>query len=341
MSFRRNKYDAIDTIARAGALILKYGDDALKTAKSERSDDFDLHQAIQTRAAVVPMTTANTSSLVATAVADIGAVIGPMSGFSQVTARALGVTRAGSVGVSVPYALAAADTMNFIAQGSPISVKQWTFSSVSVAARKIAGIIALTRELAEHSEADKIFKQLMIENTGKSIDKLFFDTAADDGTRPAGLRNGTAALTSAGSTAMLADLTTLAAAVAPKASTMDDIVFVASVDIAIKIALALPLLKIPVISTAGLAAGTILACVPSALAVEAGPEIQFSVGEHAALHMEDTSPLPISTVATPNTIAAPVRSMWSTDAKAIRLIFEVDYKWRTAGAIAWMTSIAW
>lgn len=218
--FRRNKFDAMTVIATAGAFILRHGDDALKHAKAERADDYDLHEAIRTKAAVVPASTANTTSLVSTAVADIGAVIGPMSGFAQITSRALGITRNGAGGVTVPYALAAADTMNFVAQGAAISVRQWSYSSVLISARKVAGIIAVNRELSEHSDADKIIRQLMIENTAKSIDKLFLDATDTDGIRPAGLRYGTSALSSAGATKMNEDLTTLIAAVAPKASSL-------------------------------------------------------------------------------------------------------------------------
>ena len=181
---------------------------------------------------------------------------------------------------------------------------------------------------------------MLIENVGVSIDKLFFDATDTDGVRPAGLRYGTAALATAGSTTMQEDLTTLGAAVAPKASSLEDIVYVASPDLALKIAIALPNLKIPVISTAGFSAGTIAAMVPSALAVTASPEIRFDVSDATGLHMDD-SPSQISTVGTPNTVAAPVRSLWQTDTKALRLIFEVDWKWRASGAIAWMTSIGW
>jgi hypothetical protein len=339
--FRRTAYDTLNTVATAAAYLLRDGDNALKNARAERSDDFDLHEAIRTKAAVVPTSAATVSQFSQTAVSDLASVIGPMSAFSQITSRALGLSRNNNAGISIPHGLAAADTVSFVAQGAPISVKQFSFGSVTIATKKAAAIVALTRELTEHSEAEKIIRQLLIENVGVSVDKLMLDSTDTDGIRPAGLRFGTAALTSAGATKMLEDLTTLAAAVAPKASSMDDIVFVASVDLAVKIALALPLLKIPVIGTAGFSAGTIAAMVPSALAVEAAPEINFSVSDSTALHMEDTSPLPISTVATPNTVAAPVRSLWQTDAKAVRLIFEVDWKWRVPGAVAWMTTVGW
>jgi hypothetical protein len=340
--FRRSQFDALNTIARAVGYILRHGDNALKHARAERSDDFDLHESIQTRAAVVPSSTSNTSGAFnQTAVSDVGAVIGPASGFTQFTARALAVSRGANAGFTLPYALAASGTMGFVPQGSPLSVKQWTFNAgVTIAARKIAGIIPFTNDLDKHSEAATFFKALMIENTARSVDALFFDANADDGVRPAGLRSGVTALTSAGSTSMVADLTTLAAAVASKASSLDDIVYIASVDIAAKIAIAQPLLKMPVISTAGLASGTIAAAVPSLLAIEAAPEIQFSVSDSTALVMDD-APGAISTVGTPPVVSAPVRSLYQTDCRAIRLIFEIDYKWRTTGAIAWMQSIAW
>jgi hypothetical protein len=57
--------------------------------------------------------------------------------------------------------------------------------------------------------------------------------------------------------------------------------------------------------------------------------------------MEDSSPTALSTAGTPNVTSAANRSIWQTDAKALRLIFEVDWKWRTTDAIAWMTSIEW
>ena len=85
--------------------------------------------------------------------------------------------------------------------------------------------MTLTRECAEHSNAEKLIRALMVENVGVSVDKIFFDDTDTDRIRPAGLRYGTAALTSAGATKRDEDLTTLAAAVAPKAGSMDNIVF--------------------------------------------------------------------------------------------------------------------
>jgi hypothetical protein len=40
-----------------------------------------------------------------------------------------------------------------------------------------------------------------------------------------------------------------------------------------------------------------------------GDEPRFDVSDQATLHMEDTTPLAIGTAGSPNTVAAPVRSI--------------------------------
>ena len=50
----------------------------------------------------------------------------------------------------------------------------------------------------------------------------------------------------------------------------------------------------------------------------AEPEITASE-EGLILHMEDTAPLAICTAGSPNTVAAPARSLWQTDCIAVRL----------------------
>ena len=145
-----------------------------------------------------------------------------MSAFSQITTRRLsGVSLAtSSASVSIPHAVAAADTVSFIAQGSPISVKQFAFGSATLSPKKAGGIRALTRELSEHSDAGKIIRGLLlIENVGVSVDKLMLEATDTDGIRAgwSQVRHGCADERRA-ATKMIEDLTTLASAVAPKAA---------------------------------------------------------------------------------------------------------------------------
>lgn len=338
----RDTFKPINTIARALALISKDPMGALQRARADFPDDYELQETIETRAAVVPTSAATVTQFSATAVSDLGGVIGPLSAFSQITSRALGVNLdVPQSSVLVPHAIAAADSVSFIAPGSPIPVKNFTLASATLSPHKAAAIVALTREAAEHTNAEQMIRALLSENVGLSIDKLLLDANDTDGIRPAGLRYNVSADTTNGT--MAEDLADLAASVAGVAGNLSNIVYVASPDLAVRIAIALPNNSIPVIATGGLAAGTIMAIAVNALAVAASPTIRIDVSDETTLHMEDTSPAALSTVATPNTVAAPIRSLFQTDAKALKLVFETDWKWRTtpSNCIAWMTSITW
>ena len=69
-----------------------------------------------------------------------------------------------------------------------------------------------------------------------------------------------------------------------------------------------------------------------------GPQID--VAESALVHLEDTSPLEISTTGTPNTVAAPVRSAFQADLKVLRCVLRASWAMR-APAIAYTTTATW
>jgi hypothetical protein len=141
---------------------------------------------------------------------------------------------------------------------------------------------------------------------------------------------------------MMKDLGALAAAVAPVGGLQ--IVFVANPAEAVKIVLrAGPDFnaKFPVLASNGVAAGTVIAVAVNALAVAADPAPRFERSKDATLHMEDTTPLPIGTPGSPNVIAAPVRSLWQSDSVGVRLIMEVSWGLRAAGAVAFVSSVTW
>jgi hypothetical protein len=76
-----------------------------------------------------------------------------------------------------------------------------------------------------------------------------------------------------------------------------------------------------------------------ASAVDAMPEIETS--KIATVHMEDTTPLPISSPGTPPTVAAPTRSLWQTDCVGIKIRFNADWALRDPRALAWLATTAW
>jgi len=67
----------------------------------------------------------------------------------------------------------------------------------------------------------------------------------------------------------------------------------------------------------------------------------FNASDTATLHMEDTTPLAIGTAGSPNTVAAPVRSLYQTDSLAIRMTWDLNWAMRRTGVIAWTSSVTW
>jgi HK97 family phage major capsid protein len=86
---------------------------------------------------------------------------------------------------------------SFVAQGSPIPVRQAGYQSISLTPKKMGVISTFTREIAEHStpSIEALIRQAIQEDTSVAIDAVLLDNTAASTTRPAGLRNGVSGLT--------------------------------------------------------------------------------------------------------------------------------------------------
>lgn len=315
---------------------------ALTNVRQQHPGDKITPVTIQ-RGAVTVTDTANTPALGHTAVADVGAVIGPLSAFTGLSGLSVKASFANSASaVLVPGKVASGSGVRFVEQGSPIPIISMVFDGPILTPRKVALGVALTNELLSSSNAEDLVRQVITEQVSLGVDSIMLDATDTDGIRPAGLRFGVAAeITSGVVDAMRTDLATLASAVAPVAGSLRNIAFICSPDVAVKIALGVERFPFTLLATGGLPAGTMMAIAINALAVAASPTIRFEMSDQSAIHMEDTTPAEIGAAATPNTVAAPVRSLWQTNAKALRVIFELDWALRTTGAISWMENIAW
>jgi hypothetical protein len=96
-----------------------------------------------------------------------------------------------------------------------------------------------------------------------------------------------------------------------------------------------------VLASGALADRTVVAVASNALVSAMDPAPRFELSKSATVHMEDTSPAQLASVGTPNTVAAPMRSMFQSDSSALRLIMEVSWGLRTSGAVAWMQNVNW
>jgi hypothetical protein len=69
------------------------------------------------------------------------------------------------------------------------------------------------------------------------------------------------------------------------------------------------------------------------------PEVTTS--REAAIHMEDSAPAAIGTAGSPNTVAAPVRSMFQTDSVAIRMVQRCTWVSRASGMVQLVEDVTW
>jgi hypothetical protein len=301
---------------------------------------------IATRGAVVPASTSNTAALTQTSISSLVSILGPMSASAMIFNRALQIEFGRDYAVTVPALTASATGVQFTQQGAPIAVKQFSFSGVTLNPQKVCMACGFTRELFDTSNAENLIQALLIENFTLGMDAILLDQNAADGTRPAGLRNGVTPITAqtgAPPMSLVFDLANLAAAVAPIGG--NDLMFVASPKQAVKIALyRTSELPFPVAASAGLADTVVMCIALNALVVAGGNDApKFSVSRETMLHFEDTSPQPIGTPGTPNVVAAPARSLWQSDAVAVRLVADLTWSLRapSPSAVSFVTGVAW
>jgi hypothetical protein len=282
------------------------------------------------------------SQLAATAVADLLTTVGPATAAGELFRRGT-VLRFDSYNqINVPTIISSATDAAWTVQGAPQPVRQLVVGAgATLVPRTLRVGFVVTRELAEHTNAEALIRAVVVESVANALDAAALDATAASTARPAGLRNGVSTLTATvggGDLAMMKDLGQLAAGVAGVGGM--DIAFVASPGEAVKIALrAGPEFSFPVFASGQLASGFVMAVALPALVAAVDPEVTFDVRRDGAAHFEDTSPLPISTTPTP--ITAPVKSFYQHDLLGFRLKLNASWGVRAAGSVAWLSAVTW
>ena len=178
---------------------------------------------------------------------------------------------------------------------------------------------------------------MLLESVGPALDAAMFSVAAGDDERPAGLMNGIAPLTAASAgdktETIVDDVQALAVAVAPVAGN-NQIVLVASPELAVALALRMPsALTWPVITSSSLAPKTVIAIAANALvsAVDGVPAIEASA--FASVHRE-TVPGEIADIG--GVMARPIGSVFQTDEVALKMRWPISWALRDPRGLAWM-----
>lgn len=319
-----------------------------------------------TKAATAPaMTTTSgwASQLVQTVNADFMETLLPASVYPSLAARGLRLNFGRNGAITIPSRSATPTIAgSFVAEGAPIPVRQGAFTSQTFTPKKMAVISTFTREMAEHSvpAIEGLIRDAIQEDTSVAVDTVLLDAGAATGIRPAGLRNGvtvTTATAGGGIAALVADAKNLVGALITATNgNVRAPVWIMNPAQALSVSLTSNaggdfvfadamnngnFLGYPVIQSPTVAAGMLILVDAADFVSVTGDDPRFDMSDQATLHMEDTTPLAIGTAGTPNSVAAPVRSLFQTDSIGLRMILPMNWGMRRAGVLAWTEGVTW
>jgi hypothetical protein len=236
------------------------------------------------------------------------------------------------------FAASNADAGNWVGEGQPIPVKPLAFTSgLILEPRKLAVIVVFTTEQAASSAIEVIARAMISEAVGLALDATMFDNVAGDENRPPGLLNGVtplAAATGGGIAAAATDIGNLIEALA-NAHGGKNVVFVMAPNLAASLKLfAGPKWDYPIVASASLAAGEIIAIELASFVSAFGAEPQFDTVKGATFHF-DTVP-----AADPMT-TAPTRELFQVDQIGLRMIIQGAWGLRAVGHAQYIAGASW
>jgi HK97 family phage major capsid protein/HK97 family phage prohead protease len=321
---------------------------------------------IVTRAASAPALTTTTgwaAELVQTAFLDMLETLMPMSVYPGLSGRGPKFTFGRNGIVSIPARTTSTTVAgSFVAQGAPIPVRQGAFTATTLTVKKMGVITSFSREMAEHSTPaiEAVLRQAIVEDTSVAIDTILLDATAASATRPAGLRNGVTgatATTGGGLAALVGDVKALAGALITGSNGhLRDPVWImnpiqvlsiqfqtnATGQFIFQDEIAQGRFRgYPLYQSTTVPSGTVLLLDAADFFSATGDAPVFNASDTATLHMDDTTPLALSAAGAPNTVAAPIRSLYQTDSLAIRMTWDLNWAMRRTGVVAFVSSVTW
>jgi hypothetical protein len=240
--------------------------------------------------------------------------------------------------ISVPTLLGDPSLAAFVQEGWPIPVVQGAIQPLAVLTpKKLACIVILTAEMMQSSNIEALILDALTRSVALTLDKVLLDANPASGARPAGLRNGIAAITSDPSPDSLAaltnDISNLYFQVALVATRHP--LYITSLARSLTAQLLLPhgwddIKHLGCVALRGTT--DIMAVAPNAVVSVYGTNVEISASRESSLQMES---------APTNLMDGPTRSTFQTDCVAIRLKLPVTWALRTPGAVAWLTATHW
>lgn len=299
------------------------------------------------RAPSTPIDATTAGSLSMSALGDMYKASTAFSVFAKLREAGLKVDLDGISSVGLPRRTGApSGSAAWVRPGGATPVAQFALTADTIGPpKKLVITTVATQEIVKQT-GQSVFETLLREDIAYGSDAALLSTAAADADRPAGLLYGlagdhiiTAASSGSSTDKMLTDLEALSGTVAGSGGV--DIVFIMSPKQSNAARLRLGSNKATVWTSAALAAGVVIAIEPSSFASVIGPIPKMQASIHATLQMVDASPGPLSVAATPNSVAAPIRSTFQTDCVAIRTTLDAAWCMRAPGRVAYLTGATW
>jgi hypothetical protein len=299
----------------------------------------DARAAVMTRAAQSPTDTTNAAALMATRVSPL-LLVAPPSAAARLFESCVKLDFTGVHAFYVPH-VNTHPVPVFVSEGSPIAFVQPNTGKATIGpVKKLAFGLAVTEELNEATPetATVVLARLLGESAAKALDTYVFDAVAGDATRPPGLLAGVTPLAAqtgpGGIDAIATDLATLAGAISDAGMGADNLTLVCNAREATKLRILRgPVFEFQLLSSPAIAAGTVIALVPTAIAsgTEGLPETETS--KQPEVHFEDTSPQPVP--------AAPTKSLFQQAMIGVKVRVRCAWSSLQPGAVQFMTGVKW
>lgn len=274
------------------------------------------------------------------------ATLSPASIYAGLKQRGISISLSG-IGLRFPARATPGTIPNlFIGEGQPLPVRQISLVSGAVLSPHKAGSLSLfTAELARSStpSIESVLRQTLAEDIGTSVDAILLGNAAATATQPAGLLNGITGLTPSAATdlaqAAAADISALAAAISPAASSLT---FLMNSAQAASLAMLVPgagLLDILV--SENVPAKEVIAIDASDFASSVDGGGIDVTNDATAITRDDPAPVATGDSGAGAITAAPHQSLYQLDLVGIRILEDVSWAMRRAGRVAFVSAVKW
>ena len=305
----------------------------------------DATAAVLTRNAVLP--TMTTDGLPTFTAVRVLPSLAPSSAAVRLFERAgLKLDFEGVHQYSVPYS-GSMPSPFFVAEGVPAPVVMGDLDAMIVGpTAKMMFITGISGTLESYSveAASGIITSMMTDSASKALDAAVFSNVAADAARPAGILYGVSAQTpvaGGGLAALVGDLKNLIGGIADAGLNADDAVIIAHPTQAVSLRLlASPTFAHPIFSTTAVAAGTVIAIEPNALATGYGGQPEIYTTKNAVVHLEGATPLQIGSVGSPPVVASPTLSAFQHDLLLLKLRTRCAWAVRP-GAVQVVNLVTW